>query len=390
MISSSRSTESDALGKAPRLPSLDGWRALCIVLVLGTHARFTAGFPPELDPWFHWLFDGNLGVRTFFFISGFLITWLMLREHDQTGRIDLWQFYGRRGWRILPVYGAFLAVVAALQCSTPYWLAPETWLSTLTFTSNFHAHGRWTVGHLWSLAVEAQFYLLWPGLLVGLGLARRSLRAPLAVLAVPVVLSPLCRVVSYQGYAPPGLGWLFSTYSSLNYFDTLAMGCACAFLHARRGEACRSWLAAKPRLWMGMALGLIAVPYGFTHCFALGIVTVPFAHTLQGCGIAVLVMQSLLCPGHGGYRLLQGPLVRRLGILSYSIYLWQQLFSTKPGAFGWGEVWWMSFPGWLVPVFLAAVASYYGLERPCFRRRAGGRPAPRSGTLTAPPVYATR
>ena len=63
-----------------RLPSLDGWRAVSIAIVLGAHTTFTSGFPEKLWPLFHWGFDGNLGVRCFFLISGFLITWLMLRE----------------------------------------------------------------------------------------------------------------------------------------------------------------------------------------------------------------------------------------------------------------------------------------------------------------------
>ncbi len=67
-----------------RLPSLDGWRAASILMVLGAHCKFAADFPAALATPFLWLFDGNLGVRMFFVISGFLITWLMLVEHDRT------------------------------------------------------------------------------------------------------------------------------------------------------------------------------------------------------------------------------------------------------------------------------------------------------------------
>src|ERR1035437_3942506 len=103
-----------------RFPSLDGWRALSILLVLGAHCKATAGFPPRLGPVCYWIFDGDLGVRFFFVISGFLITWLIMAENERNGRVNLWHFYARRALRILPVYFAFLCTLLALQLFTPY------------------------------------------------------------------------------------------------------------------------------------------------------------------------------------------------------------------------------------------------------------------------------
>src|ERR1700722_15703426 len=97
------------------LPSLDGWRAFSIVMVLGWHCTYAAGFPQELKPIFSRLFDGDFGVRIFFIISGFLITRVMIGEHNQTGQVSLKNFYIRRALRILPVYFSFLAVLVALQ-----------------------------------------------------------------------------------------------------------------------------------------------------------------------------------------------------------------------------------------------------------------------------------
>src|ERR1035438_9732252 len=116
-----------------RLPSLDGWRAVSIVLVLGGHTIFTT----ELRSLFSWTFDGNLGVRCFFLISGLLITWLLILEHDRTRRVNLWHFYARRALRILPVYLAFLLVIALLVHFTPYHLSRTEWIGNLTFTRNF-------------------------------------------------------------------------------------------------------------------------------------------------------------------------------------------------------------------------------------------------------------
>src|SRR5580658_6559266 len=92
----------NAMGKATRFPSLDGWRAVSILLVLGYHCQFAVGFPKYLDPVIYWLFDGNLGVRFFFVLSGFLITHLLWHEHHQAGGLCLRKFYARRALRILP------------------------------------------------------------------------------------------------------------------------------------------------------------------------------------------------------------------------------------------------------------------------------------------------
>src|SRR5260221_3637137 len=89
-----------------RLPSLDGWRAVAIILVLGFHAEQSQRFPRQLGGVFGF-FDGPLGVRFFFVISGFLITWLLVQEHDYNGCVRLSSFYIRRALRILPAYVGF-------------------------------------------------------------------------------------------------------------------------------------------------------------------------------------------------------------------------------------------------------------------------------------------
>ena len=212
-----------------RLPSLDGWRALSIILVLGSHCTYAAGFPPALGRFFFWAFDGELGVRTFFIISGFLITWLMLMEHDRTGTVCLSRFYARRALRILPVYVAFLLVLATLQILTPYRQAASAWAANITFTTNFDNVGNFLSGHLWSLAVEEQFYLLWPGLFVLCSVGKNQ-RAAALILLLPVLVAPCSRVITNLGLAPTIIRPLFSYRSFFNYFDSLAIGCACALL----------------------------------------------------------------------------------------------------------------------------------------------------------------
>ena len=355
-----------------KLPSLDGWRAISIALVLGSHSARVPGFPPALEPAIRWLFDGELGVRFFFIISGFLITWLLVLENERRGRVRLKQFYIRRALRILPVCFAFMFVLACLQVVTPFGQGWAAWVGNLTFTTNF-VGCTWPSAHLWTIAVEEQFYLLWPCLFVFCCLAAGGYRRAMHVLSIPILLAPVFRVVSYMHWHPAILGPAFTQHSFLNYFDSLAVGCASAILLARRRHlvhwACQEHFGVATMI----ALALILIPYVLCNLFVLGIVTVPLGNIMQALGFAVLLLQSVTTPERRFYRMLNWSWVCRLGVLSYSLYIWQQLFCTTPGIFGLQDAWWMSFPGWLPAVLIVAALSYYGLERPVLKLRAGFR-----------------
>ena len=354
-----------------RLPSLDGWRALSILLVLGGHSVSTKGFPDHLQKVFAWTFNGDLGVRTFFIISGLLITWLMLRETETRGGVSLGKFYARRALRILPVYFAFLGVVALLQLFTPFRQSNGQWIANLTFTTGLFSWGGgggWTTGHLWSLAVEEQFYIVWPVLFAGLALARRQ-GVALALLALPIVIAPVCRVIGYAKLAPVDIQSVFSTYAFTNNFDALAIGCAAAILLFRHKASVSSFVSSRPGILALGALLCVVVPYVLAGLLLAGVFTVPFGNTLQSLGIALLILQSIVLPGKGFYRLLNIGVVAWVGTLSYSLYIWQQLFCSQPEWFGFGPVWWMSWPGWLAAALIVSCASYYLLERPLMNLR---------------------
>src|SRR5690606_26172430 len=177
-----------------QIPSLDGMRAVSIMLVLFAHAASTRGFPEFFD---REVFTslGNVGVRFFFVISGFLITTLLLRDLDRHGHVRLPLFYQRRALRILPaalayiglVWAAYMAGLVDLRyqhlSDTHATSAVPGLLHALSFTYNYKLDYNWYFNHLWSLSVEEQFYLLWPFTLAWLGLARGA-RVALAALLV--------------------------------------------------------------------------------------------------------------------------------------------------------------------------------------------------------------
>ena len=136
-----------------RIPSLDGLRAISIILVLLAHLSGTRHFVKS------GVFEiyGNVGVRIFFVISGYLITLLLLKEHERTATISLRDFYIRRAYRILPAAYVFMLPVILWYARS---LNRVTILAAVTYTSNYIHVGNWILGHLWSLSVEEQFYLL--------------------------------------------------------------------------------------------------------------------------------------------------------------------------------------------------------------------------------------
>ena len=153
------------------MPGIDGLRALAVIAVVLYHSQDLTGIASFLEPQ-----GGFLGVEMFFVISGFLITSLLLSEHESSGRIDLKDFWIRRARRLLPALYLFLAgMVVLATLFTDDAIAKvrsevfgalfyvSNWLLIASDESYFDAAGRPSLlRHLWSLAIEEQFYLLWP------------------------------------------------------------------------------------------------------------------------------------------------------------------------------------------------------------------------------------
>lgn len=354
-----------------RLPSLDGWRAISILLVLGSHSAVAAQFPQSLLT--HkldtvWGLAGPFGVRVFFIISGFLITWLLLQEETRTGTVSLRNFYVRRAIRILPVCAVYLLVIAVLQFEGLYTQPLPTWIGNLTFTSNFIIKGAWQTGHLWSLGVEEQFYLFWPIALVAGGLILRP-RAAMLVCIASLLIAPMWRVCTYTHAIQGPLGVLFCHWSFFNFFDALASGCLGAFLFARSDLLAR-WCTWRPGWTAGIAVIAMTVPNLLLLNFAWAWFTVPFAPTAMNLGILFLLLQSIHFHDRWPFAWLNQPLVVKVGVLSYSLYIWQQLFCGPVYVFSAHPGWWNFFPFCIGAAFVVALISYYGFELPLVRLRA--------------------
>jgi peptidoglycan/LPS O-acetylase OafA/YrhL len=284
---------------------LDAIRAIAVILVMIQH------FDPGST---EWLELGSVGVRVFFVISGFLITGILLRARDEAqrngesrGRV-LRNFYARRFLRIFPAY--YLVILATWLLGVKQMRQSVEW--HLSYLSNVYffrlGTGNYYVTHLWSLAVEEQFYLVWP--LLMLFLPRRFL-VPTIVTAI--LIGPLFRLMIILG---GGNGWQASVLTPA-CLDTLGIGALMAALRMGGGQQFRRRLPAI----LGVA-GLVifladAVGGHFSHS-ALWAVPFGFSIALWGAWVVVRAYEGF--GGMAGRILRFGPLVY-LGVISYGIYL---------------------------------------------------------------------
>jgi peptidoglycan/LPS O-acetylase OafA/YrhL len=291
-------------------PQLDALRAFAVCSVLVCHFWQPAPFA-----WILRQVDlGFLGVRLFFVLSGFLITRILLAsrastELDGSGRIGAWQqFYVRRALRIFPVY--YLILAGALVLGVPP--AREAWPWLLTYTSNicaalFQENMRY-FGHFWSLAVEEQFYLVWPWLV--LCAPQRGLR-PLILLAIAV--APIYRAGVFDA---SGEGWGTLPFACL---DSLGAGAMLAL--AQRTTPSRERLERTLRhvvlpIGFGGYLGLHALAYGSDSGRLLAALHETF-YALVCCCVIAAADRGVT--GWAGHVLSWRPLVY-CGRISYGIY----------------------------------------------------------------------
>jgi peptidoglycan/LPS O-acetylase OafA/YrhL len=353
-----------------RVPCLDGLRAVSIGLVLFAHSVRPPGSP--FAGYRRFAQPAAVGVDVFFVISGFLITLLLLREHDRTGRVSLRGFYTRRALRILPAYLALLAFVAVLAWTGAISPRPIDWVAALTYTTNFVQDRCWDLGHAWSLSVEEHFYLAWPAVLLLLG-PRRGL----VLLAVALFAAPAIRVGLWKLAGPDPD---FLNYVTPTRYEAIGYGCLLAFA-ARHPLTWRVARRVAPVAGLGVlaVAGLIAASEIYL-CRSWKFTVVP-GRTSAAVLITAGVFLCLAAPRSLVARALELRLVVLVGVLSYSLYLWQQPFLKDSPA------WWCRWPQCLVLAVAAAVACHLLVERPFLRLKARASAEPRPGPA-APPVPA--
>ena len=352
---------------------IQGLRALAVLLVILDHAK--------IGP-FH---GGFIGVDVFFVISGFLITGLLVSEAERNGRVSLIGFYARRARRILPA--ATLVIVVTVGVALYFLSAVEAdgaikdALWATFFAANFKLARDGTdyfqndtppspLQHYWSLAVEEQFYVVWPLLVLLLCLyagwrARRSTgQRSLGPRVRDLGVSPLVVII--------GISFAFSVSFSTTdpvsaYFSPftraweLGIGALAACLTTRL-------ILLKPSVQALLSWGGLAAVAISSVAFDAGTVFPGYAAALPVVGTAALLAGGLRPAGWGPQRLLSLPPARVLGDWSYSLYLWHW-----PVLIVLAEAW-RPLSGWRAALVMAAVVplsalSYYFVENPVRRAK---------------------
>jgi peptidoglycan/LPS O-acetylase OafA/YrhL len=363
-----------------QIPALDGLRGLAVIAVLLFHGGLA------------WATGGFLGVDVFFVLSGFLITSLLLGEQRATGTIGLGGFWARRARRLLP---ALVLVIAVVAVATPLFdpaaqvsLRGDA-LAALGYVANWRFvlagadyFGRTAaespLNHLWSLAIEEQFYLLWPLVLLAVARGRQAAVWVGTVAAVGAGASAATMVLLHRGAEDVNRVY----YGTDTRVHTVLIGAALAALLAPRlGQSPTADDWPQP---LRLLLGLVALVAAGNLICAVALVDGDQSWLYEGglplfsVAAALVIAQGVLVPnGLMGIALSLSPL-RTVGRLSYGLYLWHWpiyllLTASRTG---------LSGPALLVlrlvATFAVAFASDQLLERPF---RAGWLRGWRFGTL---------
>jgi peptidoglycan/LPS O-acetylase OafA/YrhL len=334
------------------LPSLDGLRALAAFLVVFYHSNLP-GFP------------GGMGVLAFFVLSGFLITWLLLKEEERFGTVSLKMFYARRTLRIMPPFYAFWLLVVGSRIILGKPFVTGQTISSFFYVGNYYQaiFGGPNTGlsHTWSLGVEEQFYLLWPIAFLWLKGSQRRVRFLLwSIAGVWLYREFLVWVL----HAPQG--YIYAAFDTRA--DHLMIGCLLA-VALREGMVADLWrfLVAVPSLtWLTIGLLVCSAAcsyhYGSFYRDAVGFIVDPIL-------IAILIVQVIAHSAVSFGAALNWRWMRYLGAISYSVYLYHGVANRA------AEILTARLP-LLTPVaeVIGAIAiasvSYWLLEQPLQRIRA--------------------
>jgi peptidoglycan/LPS O-acetylase OafA/YrhL len=346
------------------MPTLDGWRAIAILSVIFFHDSYHS-LGPFNTGWFYGY--GKLGVDVFFAISGVLICSRLLDEERIHGRIQLKDFYIRRGFRILPPVFIYLGVLAILsafsvvpvtrgefaECllfcrNISHFLGNTSLRNTPVYPASFTWQRWYYTGHFWSLSLEEQFYLLLPASLALL--AGRYRARAIGAIAVAVAVH---RALSMQ--IRPWVDIMFHSDIRIDALLVPAMMAILAWSPQNR-PAFQKYL----RFWpLGVIAFLCIVPYGQETAWG---------QTVFVWLLPAIVLGSVLNPANVFGRFLEWSVLRYIGRISYSLYLWQQLFFTGHFEGGSHSLGWLqNWPLRLIITFLLAAISYHLIECPLIK-----------------------
>ncbi len=299
---------------ASYLPNFDGWRAIAVGLVIVNHTSYwlnpTGRGTKSL---FLFLARGAYGVQLFFAISGYLITSRLLDDVNHSGRINYKAFYLRRAFRILPPVFLFLGTLALLKQFGFVEATNRDFVASLLFYRNFLTSGSWFTQHFWSLAVEEQFYFVWPLTIAFLFVPYRT---PHKLITLGLALA------LWSEWGTKGIDLGAIHYKLLNGYRTdvqfsglIFGGVAAIMRNDKRYDAFFKGISERWVLFACASAMAISTWARF-----------PFGGLVFATLAPILILTRISRPDTKWHHFLEQPWIRWVGQRSFGIYVWQQLF----------------------------------------------------------------
>jgi len=331
-------------------PQLDGLRGIAILVVIGSHIILYTSSEKFIN--------GNIGVEIFFVLSGFLITTLLLKEKLMNNKVSFRNFYIRRGLRILPVAYLFLIILIFLNCCFNLNISFGSLFASALYIKNLHINyvGNWYNAHFWTLSIEEQFYIIFPFLLI------YCLNNYIKIICILVLSIPILQFVGYNN-----LGLFYSnyiihkiTFLLINLFGNgttaILIGSLLSILMFKDVLPTKT---KKNYYFLSFIIFIIAITFRMTFTDLIN--SNYLTSTIFSIAIAVVIFLFLTNENDFLSILLKNPILVKVGVLSYSLYIWQQLFTHQ-------QPWRNSFkysdsPLFNIPVlFVVAYISYHFYE----------------------------
>ncbi|MCR8561852.1 acyltransferase [Mucilaginibacter sp. BJC16-A38] len=352
-------------------PALDGLRGVAVMMVILYHFGANRFLRP-----FHILINGDMGVDIFFVISGFLITTLLLKERVIYGRVSLKRFYIRRAFRIIPAAYLFLIVMIILALFFKYGVSASDFIASFLFYKNLPYWEEPYMGHFWSLAAEVQFYLIFPFLLT-LNVNRYLVIIGSIVLVMPLIsimgyyhadflfsnhfIQMITKITMYTFWKGPFIILIGSLFAVLLFKGVIK-------IKKQGGNYLLSFIL------LIIAITISSTSFTFYTKYA--------SEYLSAILIGWVILLNL-----GKRNLLSAVLgsqvLVKIGVISYSLYLWQQLFIGNRFRLQWVTHLHTTLPAVLILIklaslFMIAFASYYFVEmrflKIKYKYEPGGKP----------------
>lgn len=349
-----------------RIRSLDGLRAIAIIMVLLSHSIRTMPKVISKNFFYQFIANSDVGVRIFFVISGYLITRLLMTEKDRNGSVSIKKFYMRRIFRIFPVFYLYILVILILKFAfAPHIIkyysdvipaALYVWNYEHLFTK-IVGNANLLFGHFWTLSMEEQFYFIWP-FLFSIFYINSSKVTFTKFVAASIILMPCIRVATYF-FMPNSRGQIGMMLQTGG--DSILIGCLGALVENTRvfKQKLNSFL--KNRFYVTFTLlflfffsPLLSKRFGGAYNITIGL-------SLMNVFILIFVFWCINTTTRFS-KILNSKFLIQIGILSYSIYVWQQLFLNRIN-----DIWINKFPQNLLVVFIVAFISYYAIEKPILK-----------------------